>query len=140
MEITKHFRQKLNVYKYWSCNYREGERIYTGLRVGCSLKLSSSKTDWSLESLSFFLELLLEFISWSIVLFILKNPSCCSWSLALLRNSWRSPLGLLSSKDGPTTTATTWLLFSLICFFFFSFGAYPPLIPRPRLSLVLHPP
>ena len=35
-----------------------GERtmLLTGLRVGCSRKLSSSTADWSLDSRSFFLE------------------------------------------------------------------------------------
>lgn len=107
----------------------------TGLRVVCSLKISSRVADCSFVSFSFFLVPLLLLLLLSGLLFSLgcfkhNNPfalsswSCCWWSTWIIC----SLLGQISnvrSKEGS------------FCFCLSFFGTWPP-IPSPRLRVVMH--
>lgn len=94
--------------------------VYTGLRVLCSLKLFSSMDDWSLESLSFFLHLLL-------LLLLLSESvvSTLSWSK------------LMASPFGQSSNAKSRHFTGLFSFCLPFFGTCPP-IPSPKHSPVMH--
>lgn len=112
------------------------EWINTGLRVAWRLKISSSVADCSFVSFSFFLLplllVLLSGLSNSFECFKQNNPfalSSSSWSCWIWSTSMgSSPLGQswnVRSKEGT------------LCFTFFGTWC-PPIIPSPRLRLVMH--